>query len=1044
MVKKAPKKECRISWVRVFFCLIFIPGSLLFPQFGFTYQTPNNGSTWTMQDLVERSHGAVRHFNEYYIISDNIIIADRDTLDIGPTDILVFDCSKKVVRLTIAGNLISATGCSSIIADKPICTIMDLDGYQRYPGIIYDDLGIRRRATPEIKSTATSWSTFSIKSFTSDTEATIHGTITDASTGKLIPARISIRKSDGQYVCDTDSAGNYVNYYLFPGFWTSDGTFQCTVPSRTTDITISQGYEYVPYHATLDISSGEIRTLAISLTPIVSMNSIGWYAGDAHNHISHGEKTFQTDIPFASRIARGQGCDWFYAGYVWGTYTTYYSLSTLTELTLQANTTNFLCLWNKEYPKDFMGHMVCPGIVDYRFLHENSPTNIFVNYPHFELTKEIEAQGGLSIYTHPLREYNWVSDSTYYPGEQFPQNVAREFPFDILAIPELNPIIDFMTDFPDETDNPQFWYYLLNRGYRIGCAAFTDAAFDRIDCSIGHDMTYVYIPDTSKNPDGSLNASSIINACKQSKTIGTSGPLVLFNIGNHIPGETITISTTNTFQATIQVYCVNRLGYYLKTIALLRNGEVEDYFDIHDMHLQSFSTTINFSESTQAWYLVRVTGTDQRKYLSQIAYTSPIYFALGSSYQSPQPVYAHVTGNVYDLGIPDPINAQIEIFNFGEVIQSFTAVNGAFDITIPATSRIRVSYGQCTITKSIFLDYKPLYDKIVRCRATDLSNPGFYDDLTALLGTVKLDFQIPIELGGFEKNVFVVVIDGARYTETFGNNSVNIDHGIIPHIWNDLRPLGSINTSFYNLGTTVTNPGHANIATGTWQDIPNDGSQRPYQPTFFEYYRKQENIDSTLTWMIAGKYKLNVISYSTTAGYGAAYGAMVYAPLGYMPDDTTWTGIQNIMDTYHPKLVFINLASVDAGGHSGVWSNYTSAITNADRIVFELWSKITTDSFYRDQTDLIVINDHGRHDDAHGGFQSHGDDCDGCRHIMFLGLGPDFKPNYIDSMTRSQIDICPTIGWFLGYHPTQAIGIPMGEMLTYIPVELIDFDSIIN
>ena len=41
-------------------------------------------------------------------------------------------------------------------------------------------------------------------------------------------------------------------------------------------------------------------------------------------------------------------------------------------------------------------------------------------------------------------------------------------------------------------------------------------------------------------------------------------------------------------------------------------------------------------------------------------------------------------------------------------------------------------------------------------------------------------------------------------------------------------------------------------------------------------------------------------------------------------------------------------------------------------------------AFYKDKTTLIVSNDHGRHIDSKGGFQNHGDDCAGCRHIEFL------------------------------------------------------------
>jgi hypothetical protein len=278
------------------------------------------------------------------------------------------------------------------------------------------------------------------------------------------------------------------------------------------------------------------------------------------------------------------------------------------------------------------------------------------------------------------------------------------------------------------------------------------------------------------------------------------------------------------------------------------------------------------------------------------------------------------------------------------------------------------------------------------------------------------------------QNVFVVVIDGARYTETYGDNSSNINHSLIPFIWNDLRPLGSVNTSFYNLGLTITVPGHSSIESGTWQNLPNDGSQRPYNPTFFEYYRQQLGISSTLTWVVAGKAKLNVCSYSTTAGFGSNNGAMVYAPLGYMTDDSTWIALKTVMNTYHPKLVIVNLATVDAAGHTGTWSKYTSAIYNADQIIYNLWSKITSDSYYRNKTSLFVTNDHGRHDDTHGGFQNHGDSCDGCRHIMFFALGPDFKKNYSSQIKRSQIDICPTVGKLLGFKPTQAAGTIMTEL----------------
>ncbi len=59
---------------------------------------------------------------------------------------------------------------------------------------------------------------------------------------------------------------------------------------------------------------------------------------------------------------------------------------------------------------------------------------------------------------------------------------------------------------------------------------------------------------------------------------------------------------------------------------------------------------------------------------------------------------------------------------------------------------------------------------------------------------------------------------------------------------------------------------------------------------------------------------------------------------------------------------------------------------------------------------MIVANDHGRHTAGHlDGYVSHGDTCDGCRHIEMFAIGPDFKSNYISNVRYEQIDITSTI-----------------------------------
>jgi hypothetical protein len=261
-----------------------------------------------------------------------------------------------------------------------------------------------------------------------------------------------------------------------------------------------------------------------------------------------------------------------------------------------------------------------------------------------------------------------------------------------------------------------------------------------------------------------------------------------------------------------------------------------------------------------------------------------------------------------------------------------------------------------------------------------------------------------IGLGG---NAIVVVIDGARYTETFGAEGTNV-----PHLWNDLRPKGTIWTGFLNTGLTLTAPGHAAIATGTLQDLPNDGSVRPSAPTLSEYLRRGSVVPQSSAAVIADKAKLGILTFSTHPDYGSDYGGMfVWAEGG---DGGVYDSLVACMQFSRPRFLTVNLADVDAAGHSGDWTAYLTAIRRADSLIYDLWKRIQEDPFYRDSTTLIVTNDHGRHDDPNGGFQEHGDGCEGCRHILLLAVGRQIPPGVSVSDARTQCDIAPAVGKLLG------------------------------
>jgi hypothetical protein len=261
------------------------------------------------------------------------------------------------------------------------------------------------------------------------------------------------------------------------------------------------------------------------------------------------------------------------------------------------------------------------------------------------------------------------------------------------------------------------------------------------------------------------------------------------------------------------------------------------------------------------------------------------------------------------------------------------------------------------------------------------------------------------------------VIDGGRYSETFGAGPK-----YIPHMFNDLAPKGTIFTNFRiaDEGLASTNPGQASILTGTWQIIKNDGSERPNKPTIFEYFRKEFSAKATDCFIVAGKKKIGALSYSTFAGYGLNYAASTNCFDGN--DDEVYDSLVVIMNTYHPKLILVNFPTTDIEGHSGDWNNYVNALTNADRLVYQLWQKIQKDPFYKNSTTLFVTNDHGRHTID---FKDHGDKCDGCEHIILLAVGRNIPVGVIDRGLHYQIDIASTVGKLLGFRTPYSSGIEL-------------------
>lgn len=283
------------------------------------------------------------------------------------------------------------------------------------------------------------------------------------------------------------------------------------------------------------------------------------------------------------------------------------------------------------------------------------------------------------------------------------------------------------------------------------------------------------------------------------------------------------------------------------------------------------------------------------------------------------------------------------------------------------------------------------------------------------------------------KNAVILVIDGPRQSEMWEDK----DRKHIPHLANDLAPQGVLLSKFRNNGPTYTAAGHTAFCTGFYEEMENSkGKQLPSHAGIFQHYLKASQLPKSKAWVITTKDKLVVLANTTESGWQDKYMPMAWcgkngkgAGAGYGEDAETFPVIKETLARDHPHLVLINLKQPDSGGHSGKWENYIEGLKASDAYALELWNFLQADSEYRDKTALFITHDHGRHlDGVADGFVNHGDNCEGCRKVSLLALGPDFKKGAVLENQSEQIDLPVTIADLLGFEMPGLKGRVLSEL----------------
>ena len=296
--------------------------------------------------------------------------------------------------------------------------------------------------------------------------------------------------------------------------------------------------------------------------------------------------------------------------------------------------------------------------------------------------------------------------------------------------------------------------------------------------------------------------------------------------------------------------------------------------------------------------------------------------------------------------------------------------------------------------------------------------------------------------------VVVVVVDGVRVEESISTQASELsgqtgrEH--FGRVFDELAPHGTLFTNARNMGTTITAPAHAILATGTRTSLGNMavdegvGLYRPDEPTMFEEVRAQLDWSAPDILVLANQSLIAPVSESTMPGYdgGGEWLHVVSSPGSDRPapEDAQVFGTLTQRLDDGPRLVFANLKAVDRAGHYGEdVDSYLEAVTKADAGLADLWIQLQEHPDYADNTVLIVTSDHGRHREGDPSaaeyWRDHGTSVEGDRQVPILLLGPGIRAGVEDDTPVALEDLAPTVAGLFGAEMPFATGIPLNPAL---------------
>jgi len=471
--------------------------------------------------------------------------------------------------------------------------------------------------------------------------AMLSGKIVDGTTKRSIPVRVRI----------TDMSNSVVGAAHPEGFFCRGG-FAVNVISGPVKVEADHGRFYSSMVQRIDVKAGVQNVWDVNVGQPSALNfaAQGWHLADLNFGLrtQPGERGVwlgdaRPELPDLILAAQTQNVRILGVPLPWGNARTPQEIEALA-----AASKDVLLIPLFPGPRHaFHGTAMGLGL---RAWHDLPAEVGLPEVPLRESFEEIRARGGLAVYTQlngsrdtDLRTlyslFPRLEKSDYFSkpaaGSSVRLYAGSEMPFDTVT----GPAYDVMT-FNGSPSSEKLWFNLLNQGYPISVIGESGGSLEGGKMPFG--QTFIYC-------DGAPTREKVLAAIRKGNTAISYGPAAFCRIIERDTGPgSVLQADGRKLTMQIQAYSSMTQGAQIDRIEIIRNGEL-----IHGQTASQGESEIpglcwTFSETSTAWYVVRVVEKRNMNNTSVpggTAWTSPIYFR-GPAYSAPTQAISRISGTL--------------------------------------------------------------------------------------------------------------------------------------------------------------------------------------------------------------------------------------------------------------------------------------------------------------------------------------------------------------------------------------------------------------